>query len=485
MRFPRTLLPLSFLALVLFSGISNGQGLVLPAAGPIHRSMGGASVAAPLDALGANYWNPAAIRGLPHNEVAFAGEFIYADAHLFSSAPLQGRQGLTRSDSGLGALSGVAMVYHREESPITIGMFLGSSAGGSINYPGDANNPFLSPTGPLGRLRLGSKFASATFLSTAFNIAYQVNDRLVIGAGPTIGTSLMSLTPAFFAGAGDANNDGLRTFPAATNGRPFWGGGVQAGATYQVNDALDLGFSIRSPLWFETFRWKSENEVGVGQTIRLPWSMPMIISFGGAYKGFDRLLLAADVRWFDYRTTKTLGTPVSEGGVGWDSIWAFAFGAQYQLNDQLSVRAGYVYNQSPIDETLTLFNVQLPAITQHQLSCGFTMQLTENVSSSLSYVYAFENEVSGPVIQAAGSTVGFDIESHSIVFGVNVKFGPCCSTTTTCEPSSGDYDLLEEPRSWMPHPSSSQQMQSPERSSSSIYQEYQRSRVDLVSPSKK
>ena len=88
----------------------SAQGLILAGAGPVHRSMAGVSVAAPVDALGANYWNPAAISGLPHSEVGFAGEFVYADAHLGSSAPRLGRQGLTRSDSGLGVLSGVTSI---------------------------------------------------------------------------------------------------------------------------------------------------------------------------------------------------------------------------------------------------------------------------------------------------------------------------------------------------------------------------------------
>lgn len=429
-------IPVALLLLTCCANHLQAQGLILPGAGPIHRSMAGASTAAPVDAIGANYWNPATISGLPHSEVAFGGEFIYSDMHLSSSAPLLGQSGITRSDNGLAPLSAIGYVQHLEDSPFTIGLMLGSSAGGSVNYPGDNTNPFLSPTGPGGNLRLGPQYASASFLATMMSLSWQVNEKLAIAAGPTITTVLMGLNPAFFATPDDANQDGLATFPSATNGRPFWGAGLRAGAYYHLNENVDLGFSIQSPTWFETFKWKSQNEVGADQTIRLQWTLPTIISFGAAYKGIDRLLLAADVRWFDYRTTEPMGVPASQGGLGWDSIWAFAFGAQYKVSDRMSVGAGYLYNENPISGAQTLFNVQLPGIIKHQLSFGTTMQLTENVAASLAFVQGLENQVSGPVIQGTQSSIAFDAKASSIVFGLNVKFGgspskDCCEVETT------------------------------------------------------
>ena len=42
-------------------GSVRAQGLLLPGGGAAHLSMGGASSATPVDAIGALYWNPAAI----------------------------------------------------------------------------------------------------------------------------------------------------------------------------------------------------------------------------------------------------------------------------------------------------------------------------------------------------------------------------------------------------------------------------------------
>src|SRR6516164_8698055 len=44
-------------------------GLAISGVGPINRSMGGASTAAPIDSAGALYWNPATITDLPSSEM--------------------------------------------------------------------------------------------------------------------------------------------------------------------------------------------------------------------------------------------------------------------------------------------------------------------------------------------------------------------------------------------------------------------------------
>src|SRR5262249_7187361 len=61
------------------------QGFVLAGAGPVNRSMGGASTAAPLDATGALFWNPATISGLPSSELDFALELLYPRSTVSSA----------------------------------------------------------------------------------------------------------------------------------------------------------------------------------------------------------------------------------------------------------------------------------------------------------------------------------------------------------------------------------------------------------------
>src|SRR5579863_3665546 len=63
------------------------MGVLFTGAGPVNRSMGGAATAAPLDASGALYWNPATISGLPSSSMDFGLELLVPQTRLSSSLP--------------------------------------------------------------------------------------------------------------------------------------------------------------------------------------------------------------------------------------------------------------------------------------------------------------------------------------------------------------------------------------------------------------
>ena len=78
----------------------------------------------------------------------------------------------------------------------------------------------------------------------------------------------------------------------------------------------------------------------------------------------------------DYADTSLFGTPVRDGGLGWQSIFVLALGAQYQATDRLTLRGGYLYNMNPIRSEATLFNVQAPGIITNTLSLGASIRST-------------------------------------------------------------------------------------------------------------
>src|SRR5437899_2530670 len=69
------------LAVLAGASSASGQGLVLPGAGPINRSMAGASTATSVD-FGSSYWNPATISGLDRQEFLLGTELIFPSIHL-------------------------------------------------------------------------------------------------------------------------------------------------------------------------------------------------------------------------------------------------------------------------------------------------------------------------------------------------------------------------------------------------------------------
>jgi len=417
--------------------------------------MGGVSTATPIDALGALYWNPAAIGRLGRNEASIGGSFIYPEIYLSSSRPrLDGTvaSGRTRSDNGFPLVPSIGVVSKLDnESPMTFGFGLMALGGGGVNFPGDVNNPILSPTGPLGQFVLGPTFANIQLLQLNPTVSYQVTDRLVVGVGPTVDIALASFDPAYFAPPNQIPGT-PNTFLSATNGRPFWGGGFRAGLVYSLTETLDIGFGYTSQQWLETWQFNSRDNLGNPRTLTLDASLPAIYSWGVAWRGIDRLTLGVDMRYFDYKNTDLFGTPTNQGGLGWDSAFAVALGGNYQLTERVAVRAGYQYNTNPLENTRVLFNVQAPAIIQNTISVGTTVNLTEALGLSLGYAYGFQNEVTGTLAALPNLRVGLESSSHSLLFNLQIKFGggwkkkgdcaPACDAQPQGAVSAGSGDRL-------------------------------------------
>jgi long-chain fatty acid transport protein len=439
----------SIAALALFTAIfgtasnASAQALVLPFAGGQSTGFGGATTAAPLDAGSALQWNPAAISGVKQSEVLLGGAVLFPEIYLSSQIrnPLNGRinSGFTRSDSGAPLTSTAAFVYKIEDSPITVGMGMGIVAAGGVNFPGDATNPILAPTGPLRQFQFGPIAATSTFIQITPTVSYQVTEKLALGVGPVVNMGLMSLSPAYFGGVdntlgnGTIRGDGLLSFPAATNTQPSWGGGFRAGAYYHATENLDVGFGYTSKQWFDTFRFNSNRQDGTALPLTLDVNLPAIYSLGFAYKGIEKWLFSVDVRYLDYADTATFGTPNDQGGMGWKSIYAVALGAQYQASERFAVRAGYIYNQNPISSDETLFNMQAPLINQHTVTAGFTYQVTESISTSLAYACALPSTLQGTVLQSRGTGVQLDSMVNMVAFGMNFAIGSPAKPATRIE----------------------------------------------------
>jgi long-subunit fatty acid transport protein len=134
----------------------------------------------------------------------------------------------------------------------------------------------------------------------------------------------------------------------------------------------------------------------------------------------ERTLIAVDVRRFDYGNAELFGNTPESGGLGWESIWAFAVGAHYRINDSVSAQAGYLYNQNPIPEGSTLFNIQLPAINTNSVSGGVTVALTESVDIVGSVVYAFSHTSRGTILEIPGTAV--QLKQDLGTFSLGLRF---------------------------------------------------------------
>lgn len=418
-----------FAASCLGSPRAGAQGLALSGVGAGSRAFGGANVAAPLDASGALHWNPATITAFERSRLDFGVEMLHIPTELSSNfgANLSGK---TEAESGIFPLPAAALVYRPRFDKLALGLGVFTIGGFGVNYPGSVTNPILMAPPPAG-IGVGPIFSRLQVLQLAPTLAYRVTDQLSIGMAPTIDLAELAATPATIAPPDDANGDTNFTYPPGQSSRLHWGIGFQAGVYFESGAGWNLGASIKSPQWFEEFEIQSRDELGAPRRLGFDFEYPMIVSIGASYTGLERFTFAADGRWFDHENAEGLGAAVYDArgavaGLGWDNIFAGAFGIQYQACEPLAFRIGYTASQNPIGDAVTSFNVASPAISQHTLYLGTPYAVSDAFTLTVMLLHSFANSIEGPLVApqgpVPGTTVRQDYSANGAAVGVSVAF---------------------------------------------------------------
>lgn len=409
--------------LIALSGahVSHGQGIIISAGGPIHRSMGGASTAAPTSAISALYWNPATISGMNRGELEVGVDLLATDHQVRSTfGPFEGA---TDADPGELPVPNFGWVHQIEGSRWTFGLGVTSVAGFKTSLEADPTNPVLSPQ-PTG---LGGVNSEATFLQLTPVLSYAVNNRLSLAAGPLITTGQIGIDPFVFDGV---NAD--LTYSSGRAAKYHWGGGFQAGAYYVGENGVNWGASIKSPTWMEQFEFQGRDENGLPRTLTADLDLPLIVSVGAALVSYEDWLFAMDARFIDYGNTDGLGDSAtfqpdgSLNGLDWSSIFALSVGAQRRVNERLQVRCGYTYNQNPVQDNESFYNVASPLIYEHLLGLGASYHFCSNVSFNVAYSHYFENTREGPIVSPVigpvpGTSVTNRLSADVYSFGISMQ----------------------------------------------------------------
>ncbi len=417
----------------------EAQGVFLTSTGPINQSFGGAGTAAPLDSMGALNWNPAAISGLRSSEVGFGLGLLLPSTTVSSTVgpstlapgfPATTLSGRNASDPGVTPIPTIGYVQRLKNSPWSFGIGVFGVGGFGANYPSSTTNPILTPQAPNG-IGVGRVFTQAEFFQIVPTVSYAVTDKFSIGIAPTITLAQVFCDPLILAPPNNANGDAYYTYGPGTATRISWGGGFQVGAYYITDSRVHLGVSVKSTQWMEPLRYNSTDELGrpLVQTVNI--SLPTIVSLGAAYSGFDRLLFATDVRYWDYGNAAGFsGTGFnadgSVRGLGWRSVWSVSNGIQFDATPRLTLRGGYTYGQNPVPNSQAMFNVGSPLIIENWLSCGASFRFVQNVVATLAYTHGFQNQITGPFVVAAGSVPGTSVtsavSSDLLTGGLTVQF---------------------------------------------------------------
>jgi long-chain fatty acid transport protein len=393
-----------------------GGGFALPGVGSKALNMGGAFRGL-ADDWSAAFWNPAGLAYLPNSEFTM-------NLYTLNFRP-EYTPDVIMGESGFSYSFGYPdETYHSEDRAFFLPSFSGfynfTQVGGFVGgvalyvpYKLESRWDLYKPPSGYDNTEPYPQFDHST-------------DILIWDIHPTLAKSFMEekLSLGFGLSIQRADFELRRTVLVSTiYPRPYdffpvdaymmtdgWGLGFNAGILYKASDQLQFGISYQSPVDIDlsgdmelemylpyipatyseilggTYSYKD----GEFETT-LP--LPGEFGVGVLYRPMEKLTLTCDissVNWsrLEYLDTKdfiltpheedpdvmVLGVRETQIPFNWDNITRFSLGGEYILREDLFVRSGYFFEQSPIpDKTFTLL---IPDVgDKHGFNIGLSYQI--------------------------------------------------------------------------------------------------------------
>ena len=207
-----------------------------------------------------------------------------------------------------------------------------------------------------------------------------------------------------------------------------------AGVGFSLGWQGELFEDFTAGLRFDSRTWMTrlKNYEGFSAD-RASLDYPCTIALGLAYKLLPQCTVAADVNYLFMHEIKAYGNPIYPNiltsklglkngpGHGFRNIWQFHLGADYAIGCSAVVRAGWMYNKSPVRRSQTLGNLHTLTIVENILTAGGTWKFARTWEATLGYAHGFHNKVSGrnsiSPLQGGGEcilTQQFDVYSLTV-----------------------------------------------------------------------
>jgi len=255
-------------------------------------------------------------------------------------------------------------------------------------------------------------------ISFSPTVSYDVLDNLTIGASFNVLYAEARLTSAGPVGGLELDgNDFGYSFSVGMLFEPAKG--TRIGAAYHH------GYHL-------TF--KTDTFFGLPGTTEA--SLPNWVQVGVTQSVGDRLRIMAEGRWINWSKFDSIDikTPDLEGGFfdalssisdvqGYKDSLFFAVGAEYDVNDQFTVRGGIVWDETPTSDKFR--TVRTPDEDRVWFSAGASYRLTGSMSADFAYSYLHALRKADVTLRngpLAGDKVKYDGGAHIFSLGWSLRF---------------------------------------------------------------
>ena len=180
------------------------------------------------------------------------------------------------------------------------------------------------------------------------------------------------------------------------------GAGYNLGVHYEPWSGLKLGVAYRSKVEVNHSGSLNTNlpvpVPGPNSDGKASIVYPPSLTMGIAYSRLKPFTFEFDTTWTGWSTYDqlkvNLDKPLLVNGVmtttittpkNWHDSWAFRFGANYAVNETMKIRAGYIYDLTPVPDST--FDPQVPDANRHIFTVGSDLKVFQRFTLGFAYNY--------------------------------------------------------------------------------------------------
>ena len=212
-----------------------------------------------------------------------------------------------------------------------------------------------------GRFTPGTTKTVLTTTSISPVIAFKLLENLSIGLGPYIQYFDIQLNNLVFIAPPTPplipNSNRAQTVDASLTANN-WDWGWQAGFRLKIIDGLTFGAAYLSEVRHkitdgeQEIRSLTNGALILTQGFSAEFTLPATLRLGLAWQR-DPWTIEAGAQWTEWSSYKTLQANFDNGTSlaspkNWRNAWLWRIGAQYRVNKYLDLRAGFLYDETPI-----------------------------------------------------------------------------------------------------------------------------------------
>lgn len=337
------------------------------------------------------FYNPAGMSRLPGQQLTMAASLIRPSATFSGTSSAIALQTAGADMGGdAGKWAAVPNAYWAQElnAQTRIGVGINAPFGLETNY---------SPTW-MGRFQAVSSKLQTVNINPS--IAYQVSERLSVGAGLNYqrvdGTLSSAINySAAAGGALGANKEGISTL---TGSDAAWG--YNFGLLFQASPQTRIGAAYRSRIKYNlsgnvTFANRPAALAAAlpDGAVNLAITMPDNFSMSVFHQLNERWEIMADATWTGWSVFKELrvlratGAQLSLTPENWRDTWRISAGATYHYSPQWLARVGVAFDQAPVSDPYR--TVRIPDADRTWVSVGGQYSFDKQSALDFGYAHLF------------------------------------------------------------------------------------------------